>query len=82
MPKKMKTPMVRTTIYLPERVHEGMKVMALLNGTTMADLLRDALQEVYEEQLEHASAARETLAGMKKHPGRGVDAKAHIAKKR
>jgi predicted DNA-binding protein len=65
---KKKMTMVRTTVYLPERVHRGMKVLAALNGKSMADLLREALEEVYKDDMTDLRRAREAVAGMRKRP--------------
>lgn len=79
---KKKMTMVRTTVYLPERVHRGMKVLAALNGKSMADLLREALEEVYKDDMTDLRRAKEAIAGMKKHPETAVPIDEHIAKRR
>lgn len=74
--------MVRTTIYLPERVHRGMKLMAAVNGKSMADLLRAAIEESYAEDLEDARRADEALREHRRKPGAAVDARKYFAKRR
>lgn len=65
---KKKMPMMRTTVYLPVKVHRAMKVMAALNGVSMADLLRDAIVQTYKDDQADIRAARESIAEMRKHP--------------
>lgn len=74
--------MVRTTIYLPEKVHRGMKMMAVHNGKSMADLLRTAIEEVYSDDLADLRAAQEAWKDHQKHPEKAVDARKYFAKRR
>lgn len=76
-----KMPMFRTTVYLPANVHRAMKIMAAVNGKSMADLLREALVQVYKDDLD-LRGADAALAEMKKHPETAVDARAYFAKRR
>jgi predicted DNA-binding protein len=79
----MKKPaMVRTTIYLPEQVHRGMKMMAAANGKSMADLLREALEQVYEDDLADIQAANEAMKEHRKNPNSGISLRDHLAKRR
>jgi predicted DNA-binding protein len=79
----MKKPtMVRTTIYLPDDVHRGMKMMAAANGKSMADLLREALERVYKNDLADIHAANEAMQEHRKNPGSGVSLRQHLAKRR
>lgn len=78
---KKTTPMYRTTVYLPANVHRAMKMMAAKKGTSMADLLREALVQFYEDVLD-IKAADAALAQMKKHPETAIDAREYFAKRR
>jgi predicted DNA-binding protein len=78
---KKKT-MVRTTIYLPEDVHRGMKMMAAAGGESMADLLREALERVYKEDLADIHAANEAMREHRKHPNSEVSFRDLLAKRR
>lgn len=78
---KKKMPMFRTTVYLPANVHRAMKIMAAVNGKSMADLLREALVQVYKDDLD-LRGANEALVEMKKHPETAIDARAYFAKRR
>lgn len=74
--------MVRTTIYLPDDVHRGMKMMAAAAGESMADLLRDALERVYKEDLADIRAAEEGMKEMRKNPNAGISLRDFLAKRR
>lgn len=78
---KKKT-MVRTTIYLPEDVHRGMKMMAAAEGQSMADLLREALERVYKEDLADIRAANEGMREFRKNPDAGISLRDFLAKHR
>lgn len=79
---KKKMTMFRTTVYLPANVHRAMKIMAAVNGKSMAVLLREALVQVYKDDLADLRAANAALAEMKKHPETAVEARAYFAKRR
>ena len=79
----MKKPtMIRTTIYLPENVHRGMKMMAAANSKSMADLLREALEQVYKDDLADIQAANEAMREHRKHPGSDISLRDFLAKRR
>jgi hypothetical protein len=78
---KKKT-MVRTTIYLSEDVHRGMKMMAAAEGQSMADLLREALERVYKEDLADIRAAKEGAREFRKNPNAGISLRDFLAKHR
>ena len=78
---KKKT-MVRTTIYLSEDVHRGMKMMAAAGGQSMADLLREALERVYKDDLADIHAANEALKEHRKHPNSDISVRDYLAKRR
>jgi predicted DNA-binding protein len=78
---KKKT-MIRTTVYLPENVHRGMKTMAALNSKSMADLLREALEQVYKDDLADIRAANEAMREHRKNPDSGISLRDFLAKRR
>lgn len=78
---KKTMPMFRTTVYLPANVHRAMKMMAAKKGTSMADLLREALVQAFQDELD-LKAADAALAHMKRHPETAVDAREYFAKRR
>lgn len=74
--------MIRTTIYLPDNVHRGMKMMAAANGKSMADLLREALEQVYKDDLADIHAADKSMREYRKNPKSAVSLEDYLAKKR
>lgn len=77
-----KQAMIRTTIYLPENVHRGMKIMAAANSKSMADLLREALEQVYKDDLADIRAANESRREYRKNPNAGISLRDFLAKNR
>ncbi|MDE2292163.1 MAG: ribbon-helix-helix protein, CopG family [Elusimicrobia bacterium] len=73
--------MVRTTIFLPEELHDGLKRLALERRRSMADLLREAVEQSYRRDLEDLRAARAAYAEHLRSPGRSVPAREHFAKR-
>lgn len=73
--------MVRTTIYLPEELHNGLKHLAVEMHCPMADLLRKALEETYSKELEDLRAAQKAWKAHLKRPGKAVSAKEYFAKR-
>lgn len=43
--KKKKVPMKRLTLDIPEKLHKKLKVQAAREGRTMADIIREILEE-------------------------------------
>lgn len=50
--------MMRTTIYLPDEIHNGLKHLAVERRQSMADLLRKAVEKVYEYDLKGLRAVQ------------------------
>ena len=73
--------MVRTTIYLSEELHSGLKHLAVEMRCPMADLLRKAVEETYEHELEDLRAAQQAWKSHLKHPGKAVSARSYFAKR-
>lgn len=68
MPKKMKTPMIRTTIYLPVAIHRALKMMAARGGISMADLLRESVVRSYKEDMEDIREGEKAMKEFRKNP--------------
>ncbi len=71
--------MTRTTIYLPDDLHGGLKHLALERRQSMADLLRQAVEKVYKEDLKDLQAARKAWKAHLKHPEKAVSARSFFA---
>lgn len=77
---KKKSTMIRTTIYLPEQVHRGMKIMAAANSKSMADLLREALVQVYKDDLADIRDGMGALREHRRHPNSDISIRDYRAK--
>lgn len=73
--------MVRTTIYLPEELHNGLKHLAIEMRRPMADLLRKAVEETYEVELADLRAAQKAWKTHLKNPGKAVPGRSYFAKR-
>ncbi|MBI4802534.1 MAG: ribbon-helix-helix domain-containing protein [Elusimicrobia bacterium] len=73
--------MVRTTIYLPEELHNGLKHLAVEMRCPMADLLRKAVEETYEHELGDIRAAQKAWKSHLINPGKAVPARSCFARR-
>lgn len=73
--------MVRTTIYLPEELHNGLKHLAVDMHCPMAELLRKAVEETYAHELGDLRAAQKAWKSHLKSPGKAVPARGYFAKR-
>ncbi|MCX5796408.1 MAG: ribbon-helix-helix domain-containing protein [Elusimicrobia bacterium] len=73
--------MVRTTIYLPEELHSGLKHLAVELHCPMADLLRKAVESTYEHELEGLRTAQKAWKLHLRQPGKAVSARSYFAKR-
>ena len=53
--------MKKTMIYLPEEVHEGLRRLAFESKTSIAELIRQAVDRVYRKDLEDIRVMEEEL---------------------
>jgi predicted DNA-binding protein len=60
--------MKRTMIYLPDETHQGLRKLAFEANTSIAELIRKAVQAVYGEDIEDIRVMEEELAYYKAHP--------------
>ena len=73
--------MVRTTIYLSDEVHNALKHLAVERRESMASLLRKAVEEVYEDDLQDLRAAQSAWKRHLKRPGKAVAARAYFTRR-
>lgn len=73
--------MVRTTIYLPEQLHNNLKHLAVERRRSMANLLREAVEEVYEQDLKDLHKASKAWKTHLSHPDKAVSARDYFAKR-
>ncbi len=60
--------MKRTMIYLPDQTHQGLRKLAFEANTSVADLIRKAVEAVYGEDIEDIRVMEEELANYQAHP--------------
>ena len=60
--------MKRTMIYLPDETHQGLRKLAFEANTSIADLIRKAVEAVYGEDIEDMAVMEEELTYYTAHP--------------
>ena len=70
--------MKRTMIYLPEQTHEGLRKLAFEANTSIAELIRQAINAVYSEDIEDIQDMEEELAKYRAHPESAVELKEYL----
>jgi hypothetical protein len=73
--------MIRTTIFLPQNLHANLKHLAIERHCSMADLLREAVEQLYKDDLSDLRAAREAWATHSKVADKGVPAREYFSKR-
>jgi predicted DNA-binding ribbon-helix-helix protein len=74
--------MIRTTIFLPKDLHASLKHLAVERECSMANLLREAAERLYEEDLSDLRAARWAWATHSRVAERAISAKEYFAKRK
>lgn len=65
--------MKKTMIYLPHETHEGLRRLAFEEKTSIAELIRRAVELVYGEDIEDIRDMEEELARYQAKPGSAVE---------
>ncbi len=65
--------MKKTMIYLPEETHEGLRRLAFEEKTSIAELIRRAVELVYGEDIKDIRDMEEELARYQAGPGSAVE---------
>ena len=73
--------MIRTTIFLPQDLHSNLKHLAIERHCSMADLMREAVERLYKEDLADLRAARKAWGMHSKVADKAVPARAYFAKR-
>jgi predicted DNA-binding protein len=60
--------MKRTMIYLPESTHQGLRKLAFEANTSIAELIRQAVEAVYGEDINDMRVMEEEIAYYQAHP--------------
>jgi len=73
--------MTRTTVYLSDELHQGLKHLAVERHCSMADLLRMAASEAFASDLLDLDAAQSAWKRHLKHPEKDVPARVFFMRK-
>ena len=60
--------MKRTMIYLPEEIHQGLRKLAFEHNTSVAELVRRAVEAAYGEDIEDVRIMEEEIAKYRSNP--------------
>ena len=71
--------MKKTMIYLPDELHEGLRQLAFEHRTSMAELVRRAVQAAYGEVLEDISDMDAEIASYLVDPSSSISLEDFIA---
>ena len=74
--------MKKTMIYLPEETHEGLKRLAFEARTSIAELIRRAIDHTYKEDLEDIRDMEDELAKYRTEPGSAVDLEEYLRQRK
>jgi hypothetical protein len=64
--------MKRTMIYLPDETHQGLRKLAFEANTSIAELIRKAVDAAYGEDIEDTRDMEEELDYYKAHPNSAI----------
>ncbi len=74
--------MKRTMIYLPEQTHQGLRKLAFEANTSIAELIRQAIDKVYGEDLTDIHDMEEELAEYRANPESAVDLEMYLRQRK
>ena len=74
--------MKRTMIYLPEETHQGLRKLAFEADTSIAELIRKAVNAVYGEDIEDIRDMEEELAKYYTNPDSAIDLAEYLRQKK
>jgi len=74
--------MKKTMIYLPEETHEGLKRLAFEARTSIAELIRRAVDQAYKEDLEDIRDMEEELAKYRADPGSAIELEKYLRQRK
>jgi len=74
--------MKKTMIYLPEETHEGLKNIAFEARTSLAELIRRAIDVVYGEDIEDMRDMEEELAKYRADPGSAITLEEYLKQRK
>ena len=74
--------MKKTMVYLPEELHEGLRQLAFEHRTSMAELVRRAVQAAYGETIEDIRDGEAELASYLEDPSSSISLADFIAQRK
>jgi len=74
--------MKRTMIYLPEQTHQGLRKLAFEAHTSIAELIRQAINIVYGEDVADIQDMEEELAKYRANPESAIDLERYLHQKK
>ncbi len=74
--------MKKTMIYLAEETHEGLRKLAFEANTSIAELVRRAINVVYGEDIEDIRDMEEELARYRVQPGSAVELEEYLRQRK
>ena len=74
--------MKRTMIYIPEQTHQGLRKLAFEANTSIAELIRQAVDIVYGEDVTDIQDMEEELAKYRAHPDSAIDLEAYLRQRK
>ena len=74
--------MKKTMIYLPEETHEGLRELAFENKTSLAELIRQAVDIVYGEDIEDIRDMKEELARYQADPSLAIPLEEYLRQRK
>ena len=74
--------MKKTMVYLSEESHEGLRKLAFEARTSVAELIRRAIDIVYGEDIEDIGDMEEELAKYRADPGSAVELEEYLRQRK
>ncbi len=74
--------MIRTTLYLSDKIHQIMKQLSVNSSTPMSQIVTDAVKTVFEEDIQDIKEAEKILSEYRKNQKSAVDFEAYVRKEK
>jgi len=77
-----KPEMKKTMVYVNEETHRGLKRLAFDRDTSIAELIRKAIDIVYGEDIEDIKDMEEELARYQSQPNSAIELEEYLSRKK
>jgi len=74
--------MRKTMVYVNEETHRGLKKLAFEKDTSIAELIRRAIDIVYGEDIEDIQDMEDELARYQSQPGSAIELEEYLSRKK